>query len=277
MSSGRVEASTTDRLFAVDGVFGYPSTLYELDPATGAILAEIGPTGFDGMSALDFDPTSGTLYGIVESWSSHSSLLVQIDPESGSGVPIGIIGEALFSDIAFDASGTLYAWERSDALYTIDLSTGAGTKVGDCGCWTQGEQGIAFDSTGTLYLKAWWDMWEIDTSTGQRVLSTNVGLQPYSNDMLAIDANDVFYTGHRWLGDRFVLRTLDPNTGTLTEIGWNPQFLISGLAFTKSTTHTKADVLAGSGVPGKGIDKAPGLQKEFNPNSKAAENAGKKK
>ena len=31
-----------------------------------------------------------------------------------------------------------------------------------------------------------------------------------------------------------------------------------------------------SGVPGKGIDKAPGLQKPFNPNSNAAEHAGKK-
>ena len=31
---------------------------------------------------------------------------------------------------------------------------------------------------------------------------------------------------------------------------------------------TKADILIGSGVPGKGLDKAPGLQKPFNPNSK---------
>ena len=40
---------------------------------------------------------------------------------------------------------------------------------------------------------------------------------------------------------------------------------------------SKAEVLLESDVPGKGIDKAPGLQKQFNPGSKAAENAGKKK
>jgi hypothetical protein len=40
---------------------------------------------------------------------------------------------------------------------------------------------------------------------------------------------------------------------------------------------TKAEVLTLSGVPGKGISKAPGLQKPFNPKSKAAEKAGKKK
>jgi plastocyanin len=39
---------------------------------------------------------------------------------------------------------------------------------------------------------------------------------------------------------------------------------------------TKAEILKLSGVPGKGIEKAPGLQKLFNPKSQAAEHAGKK-
>ncbi len=39
---------------------------------------------------------------------------------------------------------------------------------------------------------------------------------------------------------------------------------------------TKAEILILSGVPGKGIAKAPGLQKPFNPKSKAAVHAGKK-
>lgn len=40
---------------------------------------------------------------------------------------------------------------------------------------------------------------------------------------------------------------------------------------------TKSEVLQLSDVPGKGVSKAPGLQKLFNPKSKAAEHAGKKK
>jgi len=40
---------------------------------------------------------------------------------------------------------------------------------------------------------------------------------------------------------------------------------------------TKAEVLMDGGVPGKGLENAPGLQKPFNPNSQAAEHAGKKK
>jgi hypothetical protein len=38
----------------------------------------------------------------------------------------------------------------------------------------------------------------------------------------------------------------------------------------------KAEILKMMGVPGKGIDHAPGLQKPFNPKSQAAEHAGKK-
>ena len=40
---------------------------------------------------------------------------------------------------------------------------------------------------------------------------------------------------------------------------------------------TKADQLSSSGIEGKGIANAPGLQKEFNEKSKAGDKAGKKK
>src|SRR3972149_6070797 len=39
---------------------------------------------------------------------------------------------------------------------------------------------------------------------------------------------------------------------------------------------TKAELLMDSGITGKGLETAPGLMKPFNPNSKAADNAGKK-
>ena len=39
---------------------------------------------------------------------------------------------------------------------------------------------------------------------------------------------------------------------------------------------TKAEILIESGVPGKGLKNAPGLQKPFNPNSQAGKHAGKK-
>ena len=49
-----------------------------------------------------------------------------------------------------------------------------------------------------------------------------------------------------------------------------------GFSLWTAPLGTKAYILKESGVPGKGLDKAPGLQKPFNPKSKAGEHAGKK-
>ncbi|MBN2238170.1 MAG: hypothetical protein JW712_00210 [Dehalococcoidales bacterium] len=57
---------------------------------------------------------------------------------------------------------------------------------------------------------------------------------------------------------------------------WEAAYADWGFATYYAETVTKADILKARGVPGKGIDKAPGLQKEFNPKSKAYENAGPK-
>jgi hypothetical protein len=45
----------------------------------------------------------------------------------------------------------------------------------------------------------------------------------------------------------------------------------------KDTVNIKKDIMIESGIPGKGLENAPGQQKSFNPKSQAAENAGMKK
>jgi hypothetical protein len=44
-----------------------------------------------------------------------------------------------------------------------------------------------------------------------------------------------------------------------------------------NVTMNKADVLIESGVPGQGLNAAPGLQKKYNPKSNASDSAGKNK
>jgi len=61
--------------------------------------------------------------------------------------------------------------------------------------------------------------------------------------------------------------------GTLVSAKTDP---VSVPLYINKKLLTKAEILKLSGVPGKGIDKAPGLQKLFNPKSQAAEHAGKK-
>jgi uncharacterized repeat protein (TIGR01451 family) len=73
-------------------------------------------------------------------------------------------------------------------------------------------------------------------------------------------------------------------TNTATATGLDPSgqpVIASSIAVTVTTDIvkvllTKAQILTLSGVPGKGISTAPGLQKPFNPNSQASEHAGKK-
>ena len=70
------------------------------------------------------------------------------------------------------------------------------------------------------------------------------------------------------------------NTATVEGIGPTDESVFAtsnsvSVSLNKSLM-TKAEILKQSGVPGKGIDTAPGLQRPFNPKSKAAEHAGKK-
>jgi hypothetical protein len=61
--------------------------------------------------------------------------------------------------------------------------------------------------------------------------------------------------------------------GTLVSATTDP---VSVSLYINKKLLIKAEILKFRGVPGKGILKAPGLQKPFNPKSKAAEHAGKK-
>ena len=58
--------------------------------------------------------------------------------------------------------------------------------------------------------------------------------------------------------------------------GENNEVTAEALWAVSLVSLTKADILKFRGVPGKGLDKAPGLQKPFNPKSKAEDHAGKK-
>ena len=58
---------------------------------------------------------------------------------------------------------------------------------------------------------------------------------------------------------------------TDTRTGGDPTTVLYG-----KSNLSKADALLDSGIPGKGLENAPGQEKEFNPKSQAAENAGMK-
>lgn len=211
-----------DRLFAVDGSGSNSSSLYELDPTTGAIISTIGATGFSHVTGLAFNPVDGQLYG----WVSGGTGLISINLTTGAGTTIGSGFSSQIPDMTFSSGGVLYAWtESNDTLATIDLTTGVMTSFGS-NIGTS-NTGLAFAPNGTLYLKPGSTLYTLDPTTGNSI--TSIGLSQSLNNMLAFDSSGTLFSGVR--GGGFTLVTIDPTTGTVTTIGSNSAGNISALAF----------------------------------------------
>ena len=231
---GRASAVFSGRLFAVDGARGNPATLYQLNKATGAVIAVVGPTGFRHVTAIDFDPTTGVLYAI----DNDTDQLLTLNTTTGAGTVVATVawpdegcnfGFNQVPDMSFDSQGNLYAWREpcDDDLYRIDKVTGVATFVGDAALSTA-EVGLAFDSHDNLYMKSYQDVWRIDTNTGAATFVAGFPFSATSN-IAAFDENDVLYTGSR--GGGSPLMTLDLNTGALTVVGNTGIRQLSAIAF----------------------------------------------
>jgi uncharacterized repeat protein (TIGR01451 family) len=223
---------------------GTLSSLYTLDPDTGAATL-VGPITVGGtqvrhVTGLAVKPNDGTLYAIRGSQVPQpdctdfgESTLLTVNPATGEATVVGTAGSVSgqFPDIDFDPFGTLYGWnENGDDLYTISLS-GSSTLVGECDCNTA-QTGVAIDSAGTVYVKPGSDLWTVGHSTGQII--TAIGLDQTPQNILAFDPNDVLYSGTR-TGTGFTLQTIDPSTGTVTDVGSNTVMNISAIAFDLGT------------------------------------------
>ena len=150
-----------DELFAADGGGGNPNTtLYKVNPATGARMETIGEIGFS-VTGLAFDPTSGILYGSTTSNDpTEPGSLIRINTDTGAGTLVGAAGTRIVAgcttgtaDITFTTTGTLFGWsECTDDLYNINKATGVGTLVGDSGFGSYGSGLAADPDDNTLWL-----------------------------------------------------------------------------------------------------------------------------
>ena len=220
------------RLFAVSGASAAASTLYELNPIDGSVIATIGATGFSHVSGIDCHPQTGVMYGVLNGFDDPSGgRLITIDTHTGAGTLVGTTN-AQIPDISFSSSGTLYGWAElgvgTDALVTIDLASGAATLVGDCGCETSGT-GLAFAATDALFMKNYGALYRIDAGSGAP-LSDLLLSTVETNNLLAFDRNDVLYTGRR-AGGQFILKTIDTGTGVVTDVGTSALSNIAAIAF----------------------------------------------
>jgi hypothetical protein len=139
-------------LYAADGAGGNPACrLYTLNPATGAVVTNIGPIGM-AVTGLAVHPATGVLYGTTGGASPvNPNSLITINRTTGAGTLVGAHGTGPIADIAFRADGTLFGWsEGTDDLVTINLANGVATVVGNSGVNTFGS-GLAMSPANVLF------------------------------------------------------------------------------------------------------------------------------
>ncbi len=146
---------------------GLVGSLYTVNLATGTAtfaaplrLNGVKPVGVTGLAV---HPATSALYGITSSVSPNSPRsLVAIDAASGDTAVIGEMATE-GSDIAFDASGTLYVWLPSRRqVAMVNINTAAITPLGSPGT-ADTSSGLAIDARGVAFVISGGAVGTIDT------------------------------------------------------------------------------------------------------------------
>jgi hypothetical protein len=198
------------------------------------------------ITAMVLLASAGTTLAAPRLVAVTGTTIYDINPGTGvftQGVAI-TGGTSTIGDVAFDCT-TGRAWVAStgnDNLYTLDLSTGVATLVGNFGNSAIVMHGLHFDvTTGTLYGASSHNsgLYTINTTTGVATLigSTGAGASSFFN--IAVNTRqDVMYgvsTGND------ALFTIDRGTGAGTLVGFlqgpspSPNPAPQGLTYNKDT------------------------------------------
>ena len=226
----------TETLYGADGVGGNSSNLYILNPSSGAIISTVGPIGY-AITGLAIHPGTGELYGSTSKKDSKApSSLVKINKITAAGTVVGpFSASSLLSmpDITFSTSGVLYGWGDTgdpsvDDLYSINLTTGSATRIGEAGLSSHGN-GIAYSCSGVLFLAGQGNnglLHTVNLNTGAttQVATLNGAPGPSGSSVgaLAFSSNGTLYGV---IIDNLVnypstfLVTINPNTGAVTNLG----------------------------------------------------------
>jgi hypothetical protein len=194
----------------------WDGNVYRIDSRTGG-GAWIGTTGFGHGLGIGHNAATTAGGRILVAYSDTVSTvrLLDIDPVTGAGTPVGAPIVLDVRGMATSPTGTVYALVNGapDLLYTIDVASSTASRVGPTGF--SALQALAFHD-GVLY---GWDfvfgLVTIDPSTGAATdVNPAVGNPPQGPlQFLASDPCG------RLLGGTAELQLVDPTTGVATLIG----------------------------------------------------------
>ncbi len=229
---------------------GAAGQLYQLDPATGAVIQSVGLLNdVSGnnypITGLAFHPTTGVLYGSTgNSNDLTAALLVTINPATAAVTFVGAFNAgpvngdgkpSTMADIGFDSAGTLYGVGSigGPQLYSINTSTGQATVIGTTGLGSTTGGGLAISEGGTFY----------GTPTAGRFGTYNTGTGAFTNIANPIKPvgggygsldfkGNVLYGLNVGAGSPPPTRLVifDPSTGGVTNLGAAPDS-VDAIAF----------------------------------------------
>lgn len=248
--------SAAETLYGTTGSGGAASSLYRIDPTTGASTL-VGAIGFNEVVSIDFNPITGTLYGIANNGGGSKSLIT-ISTSTGVGSFVAGLSPSFQSpDMSFGPTGTLYSWSEPfpDNLNTVNIVTGATTEIGPSGVSTLAT-GLDVRSDGTIFMKSANNMYTVDATTGAATYLFSLAGPSFEN-VLAFNTVDKLYTVDRYSGNSD-LYSIDLTTQSATLIGATGLSSLGALAFVPNfevtspvpEPETYAMLLAGLGMLG---------------------------
>jgi hypothetical protein len=237
-----------------------PGSLFSINPLSGlaSLIGSSGvlsPSSVVELSTIEFDPTTGTLYGIAGS-TCGGAILVTINPNTGAGTAIGPLVGAGFNGsqpggspspctggsdaLAIAADGTMYAsgWNggfTGPSFLRIDKSTG---QVLSAVASNAHMAGFTFDASGTLWASGGItspnSIQRMSPTTGQIISSLQLKTAAGANEFVVISALARAGTGTLFasLPQENQLAIINTTTGVLTRVGNYGALVtrISGLA-----------------------------------------------
>ena len=173
---------------------------------------KLGPlyVGYD-IEALATHPQTNIIYaasGDDTTTKESRGYLYIVDGQTGELFPVGSTGFNEIEALAFDSTGTLWAWAKGDGLVVIDPNTGDGN------LFMPSDVSIeAFTASKTgntlFYGAANTDLWVYDMDTNRlEVVCTNLPGETEALEMM-LDGSLLFGT-HQ--DETLSLHTFDPNT-----------------------------------------------------------------
>ena len=218
---------------------GGPGELYTLNPATGAVVQDVGPlndaNGVNyGITGLAFNPLTGVLFGsTANNVAAIQARLVTINPATGRVTVVGQFNAgnagttpATMGDLAFDSAGNLYGVGTvgGPQLYRIDTVTGKATVVGSTGLTSTEGGALAVGSDGIFYGNASSARYGTYNPTSGAFTTITNPVEPIGGAFAAFDfdPSGVLYgldLGPDTAGKATHLTTITPATGAVTDVG----------------------------------------------------------